>query len=188
MVPRLKKYALFSIDHMHDLMKYGFLQLNAKRKDGWTPLHAAAQQATSICRLLLNSGAEVNEKSEAMWTPLHIAARHQGPDVCQVLLDAGADVNVKGMNGNTPIHLASRMGKLSTVKLLVERNADVSAKNDLGLTALQLAQYNSDHASLVEYWLNYYELCGEKVPNDEMPTHQNMTESDNNVDLPVGKL
>ena len=51
------------------------IDVNAKNKDGWTPLHLAATKGRiEIVEYLVEKGAEdVNAKNEYGQTPLHIA-------------------------------------------------------------------------------------------------------------------
>jgi len=49
--------------------------INAKDKDGWTPLHhAAIEGQKEVAELLIAKGADINAKKKDGWTPLHLAA------------------------------------------------------------------------------------------------------------------
>ena len=52
-------------------------EVNAKDKDGGTPLHTAAAEghevAQQIAELLITKGADVNAKTNSGWTPLNMA-------------------------------------------------------------------------------------------------------------------
>ncbi len=86
------------------LLKAG-ADVNAKAKDGITPLHtAAAKNSTpAVLEVLLKAGADVNAKGKDGWTPLHFAAaRNPSPAVIELLLKAGADPRAIDSDGKTP--------------------------------------------------------------------------------------
>jgi ankyrin repeat protein len=68
--------------------------VNAKDKDGWTPLHWA------VC----NDHLEVIKK-----------------EVIKKLISAGANVNAKDKYGETPLHRAAYNGHLEVTKILILR-------------------------------------------------------------------
>ena len=55
--------------------------------------------------MLLNGGADVNDKDSEGFTPLHWAAGGEY-EVVKLLLDHGADVNAKTNGGKTPLYWA----------------------------------------------------------------------------------
>ena len=82
--------------------------INARDKDGSTPLHCATWKGQQeVVSLLLEAGAEVNShNSNDHWgtTPLHAAAHANQAAIAQILIDHGADVNARDMTGQTPLH------------------------------------------------------------------------------------
>jgi len=65
-------------------------EVNAKDKDGWTPLHAAALQGhTSTAKLLIAKGAYVNAKNINGWTPLYEAVLLEHPATAEMLRKHG---------------------------------------------------------------------------------------------------
>jgi len=106
------------------------VDVNAHRKDHWTPLHLASHWAKpEIVRLLLDHGATANAEDNFLRTPLHHVAggsyvsQEDGAHVAQILLKHGVDVNVPDTNRDTPLHLASLTGRPEIVKLLLEHTA-----------------------------------------------------------------
>jgi Ankyrin repeats (3 copies) len=86
------------------LLKAG-ADVNAKNKNGWTPLHAAAGSNLSpaVLEVLLKAGADVNAKTADGVTPLHLAAANNpSPAVLEVLLKAGADPRAINKDGKAP--------------------------------------------------------------------------------------
>ena len=88
------------------------VDVNAKYKDGWTPLHMAAEGGhREIVDLLIAKGADINATAGAGgdgegWTPLHEAAEEGHKKVVGLLILKGADINVKNGDGRTPLDLA----------------------------------------------------------------------------------
>ena len=90
--------------------------VNAKVKDGSTPLHLAAVKGhKEIVELLIAKGADVNAKGKGEMTPLHIAANKE---VAELLIAKGADVNAKMDNGSTPLNWAMNLNQKETADLL----------------------------------------------------------------------
>jgi len=98
--------------------------INARDKDGSTPLHCAAWKGQQeAVALLLEAGAEVNShNSNDHWgtTPLHAAAHANQAAIAQLLIDDGADVNAMDMNGQTPMHHTTFHKATAVAKLLAK--------------------------------------------------------------------
>jgi ankyrin repeat protein len=83
--------------------------VNARSKNGSTPLMFAAQGDVDSARILLAAGANPNDTMPD-WggTPLIIASSMGRTDVVSALLDKGADPNIVDSNGFTALHAAVR--------------------------------------------------------------------------------
>jgi len=82
--------------------------VNARDKDGWTPLHwASVHGHLDVIKLLVERGADVNASNHG-WTPLHEAASRGHLNVVKFLVERGADVNARDREGRTPLDLARR--------------------------------------------------------------------------------
>ena len=81
--------------------------INARDKDGSTPLHCAVWKGHQhVVAVLLEAGADVNAHNENdHWgtTPLHAAAHANQAAIAELLIDHGADLNAKDREGRTPI-------------------------------------------------------------------------------------
>ena len=68
---------------------------------------AAGQGSTSVCELLLKSGANICAKDENGDQALHCAARNNEAVVCELLVAHGADVAAVNKKGQTPLGAAA---------------------------------------------------------------------------------
>ncbi len=57
--------------------------------------------------MLLDAGADVNERSEFGWTALLVATQNRYYKIGLLLLDHGADPNIANEGGWTPLYLAT---------------------------------------------------------------------------------
>jgi ankyrin repeat protein len=138
------------------LIDYG-ADLNAKNKDGLTPLHYAVSLVNvnlDIVQLLIK-GSDVNSKIPNVYSILHTACYHKGPILVETLIKAGADVNENNnQDGRYPLHVAVLYSDLDTIKCLLDNGADVNATNNDEETALHLAAEN-DRIEVVKILLLY---------------------------------
>lgn len=89
-------------------------------------------------QLLLNSGANVNEKENEEWTALMLASRNCSKDssieCVQLLLNSGANVNEKENDGWTALMLAFKYyfeeSSIECIKNLVKHDADIEQITD----------------------------------------------------------
>ena len=101
--------------------------VNARMKDGRTPLHfASGFGVADAVPLLLKAGAVVDARDEDGNTPLFVAGREVAP----LLIAAGADVRATNHEGNVPLH------RNFQAVLLVP---GVNVRNKAGLTPLHYA-------------------------------------------------
>ena len=106
------------------------MDVNAHRKDHWTPLHLASHCGKlDMVQLLLDHGASVNAEDNLLRSPLHhvtggqYAVEEDGVRVSKLLIERGADVNAQDLHCETPLHLASSSGRLGIVLTLLARAA-----------------------------------------------------------------
>lgn len=98
---------------------------------------------TIIAKMLVNAGADVNEKDKLGLTPLMVACGKSTlgyKDVAEALIKKGAHINVRDPMGYTPLLLALSGGTIDIAELLIDKGADVSARTRKGETPLSLAQ------------------------------------------------
>jgi ankyrin repeat protein len=103
-------------------------------------LHLAANSPAAplkILQLLLDLGAEVNEKDREGQTALHVAAEagwlaaREKSRVIKMLLANGAAVNARDNYNSTPLHCATetKYSQLEIVEILLKHGADPNATN-----------------------------------------------------------
>ncbi|HYA15140.1 MAG TPA: ankyrin repeat domain-containing protein, partial [Syntrophales bacterium] len=114
--------------------------VNARDKDGYTPLMSESRQGNIVeVRELLAAKADVNAQSDDGNTALILASRDGYFDIVQELLAAKADVNASDNKGNTALMVASSSGDIKVVEMLLASKSDVNARNKDGATAPMLA-------------------------------------------------
>jgi hypothetical protein len=119
--------------------------INAKKLNGFTPLHVAAEgTCESLVTYLITTkprhvlqenrkyrqqirGAIIDEPSIRGFTPLHIACMHGHVGIVKLLLSYKANPMSRVENGATPLHLASMRGHIAVAEILFKGGADVNA-------------------------------------------------------------
>ena len=118
---------------------------------------AANSGHVDIVKLLLDKGADVNEKEvNTGITALWIASQNGHADVVKLLLDKGADINVKRIDTETTaLWMASQNGHTEVVKLLLDKSPEIDLEkpNTDGVTALWIASQDG-HAEVVKLLLD----------------------------------
>jgi uncharacterized protein len=98
---------------------------------------AAMAGQTETTKLLISSGARVNDKTKLGRTALTWASWRGMTDTVKVLLAAGADVNTRDEYGGSPLNFAVSRGRLETVIVLLNAGANPNFHHtESGQTAL----------------------------------------------------
>src|SRR6266446_1033369 len=109
------------VARLKDLLAGDPTLIDARDKDGSTPLHCATWKGQSkVVALLIEASADVNaHNNNDHWgtTPLHAAAHANQAAIAQLLIDNGADLNAQDNEGRTPMfhttfHQAKAVAKL----------------------------------------------------------------------------
>ncbi|KAG9502259.1 hypothetical protein J7337_005085 [Fusarium musae] len=107
---------------------------------------AAEQGRADLASLLLERGANPNQREKHGRTALQIAARNGHTDVVAVLVAEGADIDAR-VHGWTPMLLAAKNERFEALDYLIRRGADVNSVDYCGRTALHWAAKNGCMAS-----------------------------------------
>lgn len=118
---------------------------------------AVARQNSLLVRILLNLGADVNDRG-CEGTPLQLASAQGNVKLVQLLLKKGADVNSAVQNykrGRTALQAAAGTGNEDLVECLLKAGAQVNAlpSSCEGRTAVQAA-VESENVDLVKLLVN----------------------------------
>jgi hypothetical protein len=122
--------AMFGYDFLVKAAKDGDLE-EARRllNAGASPNHESfrcAAEHPSICKLLIERKANINEKDDHGRTALMWQAGYGHTNICQLLLDSNASINAHDKEGWTALKLTAEHNKYDTGKLLIENKADVN--------------------------------------------------------------
>ena len=114
LMPAVTNENIFIIEHLIN----NNIDINSQDPHGWTPIMEAVDGHLEIVKLLLERGANVNEKDIFCFTPLFCASINNHLEIVKVLLEYGANVNEKNKWGITSLHSVSLFGNLEIVKIL----------------------------------------------------------------------
>lgn len=133
---------------------------------GMTPvMYAARYNKVELIKLLVDNGANVQEKSKLGLTALEYAKYANANDAVaylttitnvapislaivkndyatvKKLIAVGSDVKAVAKKGGlTPLMYASRYNQIALLKILIDNGADITAKSKIGATALDYAK------------------------------------------------
>ncbi|MDQ7817810.1 MAG: ankyrin repeat domain-containing protein [Melioribacteraceae bacterium] len=98
-----------------------------------------------ILKILLENGANANDRNSDSMTPLMLTAMTNNLEGCKILLAHGADVNTqreKKLGGEAPLFYAVQSGYFDIVKLLCENGANVKIKKTDGTSPIHSTVHN----------------------------------------------
>lgn len=144
--------AMGETEQLANLLKGDKTLVNARSRDGFTPLHLAAFFGRPLTvGVLLRFGADANAEADndTRVRPVHSAAASRDANTMKALLDDGADVNAQQAGGFTALHSVALHGNEDMVGMLLEAGADVSIEADDGRDAAAFAR-EGGHEELAE--------------------------------------
>ena len=106
-------------------------------------LFATPADKAEIIQLLIDAGANVNEKFNGMSIlGQAINLKHSDTTIIKPLVAGGLDIDAKNSSGKTALHGAAFLGETVWVEPLIEHGADINAKDNYGQTPLDIARDN----------------------------------------------
>jgi ankyrin repeat protein len=118
-------------------------EVDAKDRNGYTPLMLAVQGHADSVKILIDFGADVNAVANDSMTPLHVAMRDCDSKILKLLLNAGADVNQTDNMKNTPLHVAAMNGFRQPV-MFTEANPKDRDLPQYGIAAEMLIKFGAE--------------------------------------------
>jgi len=131
-------------DDVADAAAFFGFRNQVKDGGGMTALVFAAREGDlDTVKVLVEAGADVNQKTNYGWTPLLTATNNKNYKIGKYLLEHGADPNIPNNGGWRPLYLATDnrnieggdypvrppdMDHLEFIKLLLQHGADVNAR------------------------------------------------------------
>jgi len=125
--PAAKKWPQFveaieggDVEAVKQLVEEG-INVNVVR-DGVTPLMIAASKGkTEIAEVIIQAGANINERTDDGWTALHNAACDQADaGVVDLLMQSGIDIEAKNKSGKTALQLAEEKKHRDIVTAIIK--------------------------------------------------------------------
>ncbi len=106
-------------------------------------VYAAREDCMECAKILVEAGADVNQRTHYGWTPLLVATQNRHYKLAAYLMDHGANPNIANNGGWTPLYLATDnrniesgdypvrtpdMDHLDYIRLLLAKGAKVNAR------------------------------------------------------------
>lgn len=114
---------------------------------------ACTANAPEFAVVLLDAGADPNNRGIDAVTPLMAAAFTGNAAMIGSLLDAGADVVAADGGGRTALMFAARSGQPAAVQRLLDAGASAGDADDEGKNSLHWAMLDGDYQGVVQVLL-----------------------------------
>ena len=148
---------------------------------GNTALHLAAEKGLrGVCKLLLDAGADINQRNTSVgWAAVHYAAYEGHADVLRMLIAHGAIPDLQDKSGDTPETFATEWQNAECVAILREatasrRDRDMSEMMDSDDNRSDDSDEDDEDESSMMNWI---------MPPPSVPKQPNVT-----VTLPAANI
>jgi ankyrin repeat protein len=149
---------------------------------------AATYGYIDIIELLINFGADVEDKGRSRNPPIIAALEGGHLEVFEYLVDQiGADVNSTNCDENTCLHIAVNLKvesvsyQLQIIHSIIDRGINQTRVNRKGLTALQLALLNHNRIISQELGARFSDGDGEVILTEELLQNMPLSFTNTNV-------
>jgi len=156
---------------------------------------AATYGYIDIIELLINFGADVEDKGRSRNPPIIAALEGGHLEVFEYLVDQiGADVNSTNCDENTCLHIAVNLKvesisyQLQIIHSIIDRGINQTRVNRKGLTALQLALLNHNRIISQELGARFSDGDGEVILTEELLQNMPLSFTNPNVGEQVNYL
>ena len=145
---------------VEDLKSFGSLSnyIRNRTPEGFTGflLALSSDKSVEFISLLLDAGADPNERGPWDTTPLMYAAKSTtSPAILSLLLDAGADPDGKDGRGKNPLMYAAESSpNPAVISFLLNAGADPNEKDDRGETPLMYAAESNSNPAVISLLLD----------------------------------
>lgn len=137
-------YNRHGISRIKELLDNG-AKPDIKDLDGMSPISVCARDGLQvhleIMKLLINAGADVNQRDNYGKSLIYQATYNTKIDIMKFLLSKNANINLKNNIGYTPLHLAVNLSDFDSLNLLLDHGADIDAKDNDGISPLSSATF-----------------------------------------------
>lgn len=121
-----------------------------------------------LVRVVLKSGANVNQKFDDGMSPIWVAAFNNNREMVQLLAAAGANINSKDNDGRTILMWAIENNRKELAQVILASGANVNLLDNKKRTALSIA-IEKNNLALVDLLLRYKAQVNIKDENGNAP-------------------
>ncbi len=111
-------------------------------------------EVSSMIKMILEHGANINIFDKYGYTPLMLAVRNLDTNLVSMLIKKGAEINRQNDDGSTALMFAlsdNRKKRIEMMELLIDNGADVNLADRQGITVLMDAASDDKNIDVVKF-------------------------------------